>query len=204
MARRDTSGKRESILDAALEVFQAEGYENASMDRIAEAAGASKRTVYNHFEGKEILFRAVTERFLGEMSALQAIDYDPDADLAAQLAAFAATKERVLTEPAWLGMTRVGLGVAVRDPALVRDILAGAGRGDDRLTRWLRAASDDGRLAVADPTFAAELFWDLVAGTLVWPQIVHGPMKAAHVARRRDEVIWMFLSRHAIRDTDGR
>ena len=64
--KRDTSRKRESIIDAAIRAFQEDGFDNTSMDRIAEVAGASKRTVYNHFESKEDLFGAVVERFMGE------------------------------------------------------------------------------------------------------------------------------------------
>ena len=59
--KRDTSQKRHEILDAAIREFQAVGYDNTSMDRIAESAGASKRTVYNHFASKELLFQAAFE-----------------------------------------------------------------------------------------------------------------------------------------------
>ena len=51
--KRDTSKKRLAILDGAIRVFIENGYETSSMDRIAEAAGVSKRTVYNHFPSKE-------------------------------------------------------------------------------------------------------------------------------------------------------
>lgn len=51
-------GKRRAIIDAALKIFLAEG-SDASMDRVAAAAGVSKVTVYNHFQNKENLFVAV-------------------------------------------------------------------------------------------------------------------------------------------------
>ena len=53
------NAKRKTILDAAMAAFRDDGYESASMDRIAELAGASKRTVYNHFGSKEALFQAI-------------------------------------------------------------------------------------------------------------------------------------------------
>ncbi|GAA3436001.1 TetR/AcrR family transcriptional regulator [Kutzneria kofuensis] len=55
-ARAD--GKRKAIVEAALLAFLTEGFD-VSMDRIAAAAGVSKVTVYNHFDSKENLFRAV-------------------------------------------------------------------------------------------------------------------------------------------------
>ena len=67
--KRDTSKKRESILDAAVKAFADEGYENASMDRIAEIADASKRTVYNHFPSKDVLFEEVLDRFINNPGA---------------------------------------------------------------------------------------------------------------------------------------
>ena len=54
---RDKSKKRAIILEGAIDVFIEMGYELASMDKIAEVAGVSKRTVYNHFGSKENLFQ---------------------------------------------------------------------------------------------------------------------------------------------------
>lgn len=59
---RLTDRKRAAILDAAVRQFRAAGFDNTSMDRIADAANVSKRTVYNHFPSKELLFAAIVER----------------------------------------------------------------------------------------------------------------------------------------------
>jgi len=54
--------KRAAILDAAMALFPARGYDGASVEAIAQAAGVSKLTVYSHFADKETLFgAAVTE-----------------------------------------------------------------------------------------------------------------------------------------------
>lgn len=49
--------KREAILLAAKKLFTAHGLPRTSMEGIADAAGVSKLTVYNHFHSKEELFR---------------------------------------------------------------------------------------------------------------------------------------------------
>src|SRR3954451_8660803 len=49
-------------LDAAQLGFLKRGYQSASLDEIAEAAPASKPTIYAHFPGKEALFEAVVAR----------------------------------------------------------------------------------------------------------------------------------------------
>ena len=52
-------GKRQVIVDGALEVFARDGFSRASMDGIAAHAGVSVRTIYNHFPDKATLFHAV-------------------------------------------------------------------------------------------------------------------------------------------------
>jgi TetR/AcrR family transcriptional repressor of mexJK operon len=51
--------KRGQILAAAREAFLRLGYEGASMEAIAEAAGVSIMTLYRHADGKDDLFAAV-------------------------------------------------------------------------------------------------------------------------------------------------
>ena len=62
--------KRVDILEAARNEFLETGFRDTSMDRVAERAQVSKRTVYNHFPSKEVLFGAVIDRFIGEIQAL--------------------------------------------------------------------------------------------------------------------------------------
>lgn len=54
--------KAEQILTGATQVFLQRGYERASMDRIAKAAGVSKQTLYSHFADKEDLFVALVNK----------------------------------------------------------------------------------------------------------------------------------------------
>jgi len=54
--------QRGEILDAALEVFAAKGYEGTSMNAIAEASGFSVGHIYNVIGNKEALYDAVMMR----------------------------------------------------------------------------------------------------------------------------------------------
>ena len=49
-------GKRERIMDAAIEVFCISGYDSASMADVAAKAGVGKGTLYLYFDSKESLF----------------------------------------------------------------------------------------------------------------------------------------------------
>ncbi len=194
--KRDTSKKRNSILDAAIEAFRDEGYENASMDRIAELAGASKRTVYNHFPSKEALFQAVVERFMDELGALKQIPYRSDQTLEEQLGRFADAKVQAMADPSWQGLLKVAMGVFIRDPRLAEQTMKKAEAGQDTLVIWLTAATDDGRLRADNPELVAEIFWAMVSGALFWPQIFHSTFPDEHIQTLKDEIIATFLCRY--------
>ncbi|MBU2548404.1 MAG: TetR/AcrR family transcriptional regulator [Proteobacteria bacterium] len=194
--KRDTSKKRESILEAARQAFINEGYDNASMDRIAEIAGASKRTVYNHFPSKEDLFREALNRLIGEAVALKQIKYDPKRSLEAQLGDFANAKMEIMKNPSWLGMMKVTTGVFISNPNLVKETMMRAEDEEDTLAAWLREAHEDGRLNVPNPGLAADAFWAMVGGAFFWPAIFLGPMKAGEAKTLKKELIEMFLCRY--------
>lgn len=188
--------KHDEILDAATRAFRDEGYETTSMDRIAELAGASKRTVYNHFGSKEALFQAVVARFFDEVRKLKEIDWQPDMPLEPQLQRFAAAKSQVAEDPRWAGLIRVVFAVFVHEPELARQALDRAAEGEDGLETWLRKAHAAGALHVPDPKLAANLFWSFASGALFWPQLIHGPMPPQERERMTKEVVETFLHRY--------
>ncbi|MDH5720878.1 MAG: TetR/AcrR family transcriptional regulator [Spirochaetia bacterium] len=59
---REKAQKKDAIIDAAEKVFFAKGYENATMDEIAEEAEYSKGTIYLYFKNKEELYIAISGR----------------------------------------------------------------------------------------------------------------------------------------------
>ena len=50
---------RENIMEKALELFGTQGYVSTSISQIAKAAGVSKGLMYNYFESKDELLRAI-------------------------------------------------------------------------------------------------------------------------------------------------
>ena len=66
----------DTLTDVALRVFAERGYDGASMDDVARAAGITKASIYHHVSGKE----ALLERGLGRaLDALFAILAEPGA-----------------------------------------------------------------------------------------------------------------------------
>jgi len=61
--------RTDAILDAAYDIFSAKGYQNATVDDIAQHAGVSKGTCYQYFSGKEEIFVATMQRTLDKLLA---------------------------------------------------------------------------------------------------------------------------------------
>jgi AcrR family transcriptional regulator len=57
---------RRAILDAAAKVFRSEGFADAKMATIARRAGVAAGTLYNYFDSKESIFRALLEQSADE------------------------------------------------------------------------------------------------------------------------------------------
>ena len=75
----DNDERQQQILDAAAAVIIRLGYDKTTMRDIAEEAGASRRTVYLYFNGKEELFEALLYREYMQYAQtwLEYIEADP-------------------------------------------------------------------------------------------------------------------------------
>jgi AcrR family transcriptional regulator len=69
MMARDSTATRARILDAAIAEFTAYGLAGARIDRIAEIAGANKRSIYVYYENKELLFSAAMHRVISDLTS---------------------------------------------------------------------------------------------------------------------------------------
>lgn len=88
--------RRQAILDAALDVFAAQGFAAARLDDVARQAGVAKGTLYLYFPGKEELFEQILKSVAGpvmsRVEALAAIDNIPANLLLAQILQFLQTE----------------------------------------------------------------------------------------------------------------
>ena len=153
------SEKRRQILDGAREVFRAKGYEGASMDAIAKAAGVSKGTLYVYFTNKDELFEQLITDEKQELAA--ALDaFQPTAEsFRDNLRAFAISFNELLTGENHMSSIRMVVGAVEKFPAVgALFFRAGAERGTTRLTKVFGDAVADGRLRPCDPTVAAHHF----------------------------------------------
>jgi AcrR family transcriptional regulator len=60
---------RAEAIQAAYDLVAAEGHEALSLRKVADAVGIAHRSLYNHFEDREALLDAVSERGYAELAA---------------------------------------------------------------------------------------------------------------------------------------
>ena len=109
--------RRNTIISAARGAFLDHGYEGASMERIAATAGVTKKTLYNHFPGKESLFGAVLDTLNAEISdSLQDDDVLHTDDLAQGLVRFGLRFVSITAQAPGLEMYRLAITVTPRFP----------------------------------------------------------------------------------------
>ncbi|WP_326837321.1 TetR/AcrR family transcriptional regulator [Amycolatopsis rhabdoformis] len=147
---------RERLLHAAVRVFTERGYDHATMDDVAAAAGVSRRTAFNHFASKGDLAvawaagRAETAFALARPSAA-ADPFDAITTVFHELAA--------ATEAGWEETRQ-----------LTTAWIRGYGAPDHRsplsaeLREWLRGPLSGGSL---DPALAADVLFDVFQGALL-------------------------------------
>lgn len=197
---RLTDRKRSAILEAAAEQFRLHGYETASVDSIAAAAGVSKRTVYNHFPSKEELFNETIMQMFERSAGLLDLPYRGERSLREQLTELMRQKMRTLADPEFLGLARVAMGEAIHAPERALPVICRLGEREEAVTTWIRAAQADGRLKPGDPGFAANLLQGQIKTFAFWPQIAMGaaPLAPEDQERVIEAAVSMFLSYFAV------
>ncbi len=163
--------KRAAIMAAALRLFERDGFARTSVDAIAEEAGVSKRTIYNHYGDKKTLFLSlVRETYRALIEAVTAMmdscfsDLVDEADVERGILGFAS--ELVLLaslSPERQSLMRLMMTEAPHFPEL---------RAEQMRPRGITAALADrlarlgarGLLEVPDPEDAANHLFALTLG----------------------------------------
>jgi TetR/AcrR family transcriptional repressor of mexJK operon len=153
------------ILDAAQALFLAQGFEATSLNQIAVAAGATKRTLYVKVGDKSEIFAAAVRRMLDQRR--ERLD-DPGAggSVAERLVRFCDSLLVVALDPDVLRLCRILVAEAPRFPALASLMEEQMTHGALlRLADLLRDEAARGRLAMDDPRLAAELLLTMTIGS---------------------------------------
>lgn len=160
---REREQKREAVLRAAVQMFNARGFHATSLDDVAASLGISKPTVYHYLGNKDnVLFECVTRGLEQLQQAAEQAERLPGTGLD-RLAAFLQRYAQINMDDYGRCVIRTGDEIlspdsARRFKALKRDI-------DDALRAMIQAGMDDRSIAPGD----VKLIAFTLAGALNWP-----------------------------------
>lgn len=157
------SPKRQSIVDAARELFVSQGYGAVSMEAIARAAGVSKATLYAHFASKDQLFASIINEACQSNVMVRDLLPGPEDGLRQGLVLIAQRMLGFFLEERTLAIHRVVIAESLRFPELGQ---AFYDNGPAVFLRefgaWLTEQAQAGRMVVPDPESAAGQFVGLL------------------------------------------
>ena len=162
LAATEHNAKCLQIFDGARSVFLSSGFDGASMNDVARAAGVSKGTLYVYFDSKEALFEALI-RHDRSRQAEQLCRFDADNhDVRAVLLRFGCELAQTMTQPTHIAHLRTVLGVVPKNPQIGRAFYeAGPLVAVRKLSSYLQAQVHSGVLAIDDTEYAAQLFLEM-------------------------------------------
>jgi AcrR family transcriptional regulator len=202
-ARIRKGRKFDQVVDGAREIFLRDGFEGASVDDIARAAGVSKATLYSYFPDKRLLFMEVATRQCKEQArtSIESIDSSqPPRDVLSRVAhqflgfIYSDMGQRIF---------RICVAEADRFPQLGQEFYhSGPMIMRAAMVGYLRQAVDRGELRIEDFDLAADQFAELCKADL-WPKLVFGIIQSVsddEKARVIDGAVSTFLSRYGRED----
>ncbi len=143
---------RARVLTAAGDVFAKRGYDRASLDDVAAAAGLTKGAVYSSFASKDELFYALMQERIGERLALaaraverQATVDDITRDAGGGLA------ELISTQADWHLLFIEFWARAVRDPDLQEEFARNRRSARALIARFLEERATEAELDLPAP-----------------------------------------------------
>lgn len=182
------AARHKAFVDAARDLFFANGYAGTTMSSIASKVGGSKTTLWTYFPSKEDLFAAVVDDIIGQYGHALTIDLPLDEPVPDVLRRFGSVLMTKLTATPLLSLFRLVVGEAERFPHLAETFYdRGPRRGKARAADWVAEKMVRGEIRMGDPMRAVQQFAGLCQSGLYQFAIL-GMAEARDLSRLQDEV----------------
>lgn len=159
------AGKDRAIIRAAQHLFFERGFDGASVDAIAEAAGVAKATVYARFADKEALLREAIAAKCGEFLDAETLNWRPGRTLREGLVAIAVRFLALVTDAQALAMHRLMMQEGQKSDRLPTLFFESAIRPTAlKLAAFLDSEAARLGVSIADAEGAAWRFLGMVKG----------------------------------------
>ncbi|WP_157219302.1 TetR/AcrR family transcriptional regulator [Flavisphingomonas formosensis] len=155
--------RREAILEAAEALFLEHGYDRVSLGAIVKRSGGSLATLYELFENKQGLLRAVVGSAVEERDdAIEAMIADGHRP-SEVLRAIARNLTASLSAPRMIGLMRIVMIEGLRDPEFARRFYSEYSHvWTLHLAALLQQWNDAGLAVIDDSEGAADLYFSLL------------------------------------------
>lgn len=195
-SRADAALLRDRILEAATDLFLAEGYGSTSIEAVAAGAGVSKRTLYDRFEDKADLFAAVVHRIVDQIRPPSDVPLIAGATLPEVLRRLAGFMLHAALSPKAIALHRLINAEAARFPELVAAVTTDGGtrEGVQLISGLLARELPGAGLDEEQRAFAAQQFIYMVVTLPQRRAMGFGtPMRPEEIAAWTARVVALFL-----------
>jgi AcrR family transcriptional regulator len=159
------NARRRAILDAAYDLFLEKGYEATTLSDIVGRSGGSLATLYELFESKPGLLRAMVHGQCDLVSTGMERAFCCVQPVEKTLREIADNLFEDILRPRAIALFRVVVAQCARQPELGKLLYeAGPAAGKAKVADYLRAQAEAGRISVSDPQAAAQMFFQMVIG----------------------------------------
>lgn len=191
--------KFDQVLEGAQQVFLRDGFEGASVDEIARAAGVSKATLYSYFPDKRLLFMEVASAQCERQADEALLTLDLTQPPQVVLTQVGHTFLRFIFSDMGQRIFRVCVAESDRFPELGRKFYqSGPNKMRNALVGYLRAAMLRGEVNIEDMELAADQFGEMCKADL-WPKLIFGLRESfsdAEIERIVDGAVSTFMARY--------
>ncbi len=161
----------DSALDHVLPVFWRDGFDGASVQELADAAGVSKPSLYAAYGNKEALYLAALRRYAELHMADRVVALDAEADGRAAIHRFLRSSVEAYTDPAHPSGCLIVMGTTACESATLPDAVRAAlcatmRAAADQIEQRLLRAQREGQLPGAADTGAMAAYYNTVLAGL--------------------------------------
>ncbi|HIF9130552.1 TPA: TetR/AcrR family transcriptional regulator [Photobacterium damselae] len=191
--------KHLAIIDAAKEEFIQHGFLAANMDRISAAAEVSKRTLYRHFESKEVLFESVLTIIQDEVNQAIQYPYIEGKTLKEQLTEITYKEVDILYNTYGIPLSKTIVMEFMRQPEMAHNLVKTI-YSNKAITQWFHDAMMAGKLKETNLNLITNIYVSLFQGLLFWPQVMTlAPnAKGKELTDKVETVVSIFLASYSL------
>lgn len=196
---RKREKRRQAILAAAHDLFLEKGYEATTLHDIVGRSGGSLATLYEMFENKPGLLRALIQARCSAISETvdRAVsEHKPHREALREIAEHMFDQ---ILDPKSVGLSRVVVAQSAAQPDLGRLLYeAGPATGQAKVAEYFAQQADAGSLSIDDPMEAAQMLFQMMFGHLHNRLLFNLPMnltseeKAKHLDRSLDAFLRIY------------